>query len=80
MTISKESLDTIEQLFVDQLLAPEGSMPAAKLDILRKVLEKNNRLYVRPTAKDCGPALDAVSKELEAGDDLPMKLPFRRVK
>lgn len=65
MSLSKESLDALEKLFIDQLLDTAGGVPAAKLDILRKLLEKNNRLYVRPKAGDCGPALDRVRESLE---------------
>lgn len=81
MKLDKDQLDKLETLFLDELLDTESKVPAAKLDILRKLLEKNNRLYVRPQPKDCGPALDQIRKELEdevQGPVLPF--PIRRAK
>ena len=72
--LSPESLDTLEDYLIKQLTDDEGAAPAAKLDIIRKLLEKNNRLYVRPKPKDCGPALDEIS---DVDTDARMVLPFR---
>jgi hypothetical protein len=77
----KETLDKLEDLFISQLLDAEGTMPAAKLDILRKALEKNNRLYCRPEVKDCGPALDEIADlDWSPEDDGKVVLPFPRKK
>lgn len=72
-----EDLDTLEDILLKNLKgeAEEGKqMSAATLDLTRKILEKNNRLYVKPRAKDCMTVLDAISSTDPA--DSPCDLPF----
>lgn len=48
MTLNKAELDELERLFLQELMNIDSSVPAAKLDQMRKVLERNNRLVARP--------------------------------
>lgn len=79
MKLDKETLDKLEHIFLEQLLDPNGTVPAAKLDIIRKSLERNNRLYVRPQPGDASPTLDAIRRELEDENQGPgpIILPFK---
>jgi len=72
--LNPETLDKLESFFLKQLTDSGGAAPAAKLDIIRKLLEKNNRLYVKPNAKDPGPRLDSISST--DSEDSPCNLPF----
>jgi hypothetical protein len=75
MKMSPETLDKLEEKLLDELLNSEGAVPAAKLDQIRKILEKNNRLYVRPGVKT-----PDLLKELDSTDEEanPCVLPFAR--
>lgn len=77
--LDQDSLDKLEDVLIKNLTgeAGEEGMSAAHLDLVRKLLEKNNRLYVRPKPKDCGPALEEISDpEWEPGDKPKAILPF----